>query len=140
MTELNLFELATRRKFKFPSVKGDLRVEDLWDLPLKVTSPTRDVKADLDTVAKGLNAKIKLEGEESFVTPASNVTKTILEQKLDIVKRIIAVKIAERDAAEAKATRDAERKRLLVALDKKQEEAIDSMSAEEIEKRLAALK
>ena len=32
MTTENLFEMATRNKMRFSSTKGELSVEDLWDL------------------------------------------------------------------------------------------------------------
>ena len=46
----NLFLQATREKFRFESSKGDLSVEQLWDLPL-----TSRTGFDLDTVAKAVN-------------------------------------------------------------------------------------
>ena len=31
---MNLFEKATRKAFRFPTVKGEITVEQLWQLPL----------------------------------------------------------------------------------------------------------
>ena len=63
----NLFMQATREKFRFESSKGDLSVEQLWDLPL-----TSRTGFDLDTVAKAVNADLKASNEESFVNASNN--------------------------------------------------------------------
>ena len=62
---MNLFEIATRAKFRFDSLKGALTVEQLWELPLQSRTGV-----DLDTVAKGINASLKEVAEESFVPTA----------------------------------------------------------------------
>ena len=49
MTTENLFEMATRSKLRFPSTKGELSVEDLWDLSDK----------DLDVVYKNLKLNLQ---------------------------------------------------------------------------------
>ena len=34
---MNIFEYATRAKLRFASSRGDLTVEQLWDVPLRST-------------------------------------------------------------------------------------------------------
>jgi hypothetical protein len=51
---MNIFEQATRRAIRFESAKGDLSVEQLWDLPLQSRN-----QFDLDTVAKTVNRQLK---------------------------------------------------------------------------------
>ena len=46
---MNLFEIASRKKLRIPTTKGDLTVEQLWDLPLKSTG------LSLDKIAIDLN-------------------------------------------------------------------------------------
>ena len=84
----NLFLQATREKFRFESPKGDLSVEQLWDLPL-----TSRTGFDLDTVAKAVNADLKASNEESFVNVNNNPAVSRLQAKLEVVKAIIEVKL-----------------------------------------------
>lgn len=140
MTEVNLFELASRKKYRFPSVKGDLTVEQLWDLPLLAGNrATRDVKCDLDAVAREISIQLKALSEESFVTTRSNPDKVRLEASLEIVKYIIAVKLAEAEKAKQAVDRKAEREKLQEALARKEDAALEQLSPEEIKKRLAEL-
>lgn len=126
-----LFELATRQKLRFSSPKGLLTVEDLWDLPMTGNS-------SLDTVSKLANRDVKVSAEESFVADATPVNETAV-LKLDVLKHIIAVRKAEQ-ATRLAAQEKAERRRKLLGLLAKQDEAKDeAMSREEILKELESL-
>lgn len=137
---MNLFEIASRKKYRFPSPKGDLNIEQLWDLPLVARAgSTRDVKADLDTVARAINADIKSMTEDSFVNIKPDPRKGDLEKKLEIVKHVIAVKMqAESDAVKAK-DRAEKRSKLLDALAAQEDKEFASMSKEDILKQLAEI-
>ena len=89
---MNIFEQATRRAIRFESAKGDLSVEQLWDLPLQSRN-----QFDLDTVAKTVNRQLNAVTEESFVSVRENPAKETLSLKLEIVKHIISVKLQEAD-------------------------------------------
>lgn len=135
---MNMFELATRKKLRFPSSKGELTVEQLWDLPLIAgSSVTRDVKCDLDTVARSVNAELRGVTEETFVSVKPDPRKADLETKLEIVKHVIASKIADADAAKTAKDRAEKRRKLVDALAAKDDQALTSMSREEILKQLA---
>lgn len=136
---MNIFETASRRKYRFSSSKGDLNVEQLWDLPLAITSPTRDVKADLDTIARAINAEIKDLTEESFVAIKTDPRKADLETKLEVVKHIIGVKLKLQEDAKAAAERSEKRRKLVDALASKEDEALARMSREDILKQLSEL-
>lgn len=136
---MNIFETATREKYRFPSVKGDLTVEQLWDLPLVVNSPTRDVKADLNTIARGINAELRSSAEESFVPTKPDPRRDDLEIKLEILKHIIGVKVKERDDEQSARERKAKRAKLLEALAAQEEKALSSMSKDDIMKQLAEI-
>lgn len=136
---MNIFELATRQKLRFASAKGDLTTEQLWDLPLQNTSPTRDVKVDLDTLARSINHELKAQAEESFVSTKANPLKAQLELKLEIVKHIIADKLAAAEKAKKASDNRAERERLMDVLKRKQDQELENLSPEEIQKRLEAL-
>lgn len=130
---MDLFQQASRVKLRINSPRGELSVEQLWDVPL-----TSRNGFDLDTIAKGANRDLKDATEESFVQTTSPQA-TILNLRMDIVKSVIATKIAEREAAATKESRRVERERLTALLADKQDDALKAMSAEEIQARLAEL-
>ena len=130
----NKFELAARRKLRFPSSRGDLTVEQLFDLPLKHVNGF-----DLDSVAKSVNALLQQESQESFVEVKSNAKKAELELKLEIVKHVIQVKVEQRDQA-TKAKENSERRQVLLGLlNQKEQEALQGMTREQIPEELAKL-
>lgn len=131
---MDLFEQAARQKLRFPSAKGDLTAENLWDLPL-----TSKGGFDLDSVAKAINTSLKAEAEESFVAVSANPRKAQLETQLAIVKYVIAERIKESEATRQRSERAAERQRLIAILGDKQDEQLRSMTAEEIRKRINEL-
>lgn len=131
-----IFMLATRQKLRFPSCRGPLTVEQLWDMPLQSKSVP---EFSLDDVAKQVNRDLKATGEQSFVSPDVGGENTKLALMLDIVKSVIAVKMAEQAATATRAANAAERQKLLGILADKQDEALKSMTPEQIQARLAAL-
>ena len=131
---MNIFEQATRRAIRFESAKGDLSVEQLWDLPLQSRN-----QFDLDTVAKTVNRQLNAVTEESFVSVRENPAKETLSLKLEIVKHIISVKLQEAEEARNRANKASEKEKLLRLLDEKQNEALRALTPEEIQERLKAL-
>ena len=131
----DIYKFAAMTKLRFPSSRGELTVEQLFQLPLKSQSGF-----DLDTVARGINTQLKGMTEESFVEDVSaDPRKTALTVSLEIVKDVIATKQAENRAAAAKVARAAERKKLLDVLAAKKDEKLSQASIEELEKKLAEL-
>ena len=131
---MNIFEQATRRAIRFESAKGDLSVEQLWDLPLQSRN-----QFDLDTIAKTVNRQLNAVTEESFVSVRENPAKETLSLKLELVKHIISVKLQEAEEARNRANKASEKEKLLRLLDEKQNEALRSLTPEEIQERLKAL-
>ena len=128
-----MFEKASRLKVRFGTTKGDITVEDLWDLPL-----TNRNGFDLDNVAKALNKAVKDSGEESFVLK-KNKANAVLELKFEIVKHIIDVKIAEADANEKKVETKAEKELYDSIIADKETEGLKEMSLKELKKKRDAL-
>ena len=126
-TTTNLFEMATRKKFRFP-YKGMISVEDLWDLSVE----------NLDTVYKTLNAEAKRANEDSLLATKS-AEDTVLDMKIAIVKHIVGVKLDEKAKRQEAATIAAEKRKLMEIIANKQDEALNNMSVEELEAKLAAL-
>lgn len=130
----NMFMQATRIALRFPSNKGPLTVEQLWDLPLQAKN-----SFDLDTVAKRVNAELRALSDDSFVETRSNPAKAEKALALEIVKAIIAYKQGENSAARAAAANKDMRDRLLAIRAEKQAENLKGMTLEEIDAQIAAL-
>lgn len=130
----NIFKKAARLKLRFPSVKGLLSVEQLYDLPL-----TSNGGCDLDSVAKTVNGYLRQASEDSFVNTKPNLEKDLNQLCLDIVKEVIADRIAENEAnAKAVANRH-EREKLLTVLEGKKDAALANLTEAELEERIRAL-
>ena len=127
------FEKASRLKVRFNTVKGDITVEDLWDLPL-----TSRNGADLDTVAKSLNKAVKDSGEESFVLK-KNSANTTLDLKFDIVKYVIKVKIEEAEASKKALENKGKKEQLLGIIAAKESEDLQGKSLEELKEMVNAI-
>ena len=120
---MTLFEKATRAKYRFNTTHGNIGTEDLWDLPLET----------LDTLAQDLNKQVK-EGEgESFIQERKPTRAFCeLKNRLDVVKRIIEVKLGDKDAAEKAAKTRAKKQRALEILEKRSDESLEELSDEEL--------
>jgi len=130
----DIFEFATRNKLRFNSTRGTLSLEQLWDVPLR----SRD-GFDLDSIAKEANRALRALTEESFVATERTPAHDRAEIALELVKRVIAVKLAEETAAKKRATNKAEKERLLEILAEKQAGALSALTEKEIQDKIAAL-
>ena len=130
----NIFKQAAQMKMRFPSVRGFLIAEQLFDLPL-----TSKNGFDLDSVAKDVNKLLKEQAEESFVSTTENPLASVYQVMLDLVKEIIADKLAEAAAARTRSANAAERQRLLALLDEKNNDELKGLSKEELQKRINEL-
>jgi hypothetical protein len=140
---MDIFESASRKKLRFASPKGELTAEQLWDLPLLTAGSVRTSQGipnvDLDTIARTVSKSLKDVSEESFVTVSTNPAKAIFELQLEIVKHIIAVKVADAAKAKDRADKADKRRKLLDALAAKEDEEIGAKSKDTILKELAEL-
>ena len=130
----DIYKYAAQNGLRFPSIRGELVAEQLFQLPLSSRTGF-----DLDNVAKSVNAELKAAGEESFVATVTNPAQKMLEVALDVVKDVIATKQAENAAALARQHRTEERRKLLDAIGAKKDQALSASSIEELEQKLAAL-
>ena len=120
----NMFEFATRNKMRFP-FKGQISVEDLWDLRVE----------DLDTVFKSLNKQVKQTKEESLLT-TKTTEDTILDTQIAIVKYIFDVKVQEANARLIEKERKEQKQKIMSILATKQEQELQNKSVEELQKML----
>lgn len=130
-----IYKFAAQNKLRFPSKRGELTAEDLFQLPLKA----RD-GFDLDTVAKTVNAQLKQVGEESFVEDdRTDPKKQLLTVQLDILKDVIKTKQDANKAARERADRQAEIQKIRDLIATKKDEKLSQQSVEELEAKLKAL-
>jgi uncharacterized protein YicC (UPF0701 family) len=130
----DLFITASRKKFRFASERGDLTVEQLWELPL-----TSKNGFDLNTIAITVNSELKSLAEESFVETSSNPRRRTLEEMLEIVKYVISVKQDESKAATERAAKQTLKRKIQDAIEAKEKEGLFSASLDDLRAQLAAL-
>lgn len=132
----NMFIKAAQKKIRFQTAKGQLSVEDLFDLPLTSTTG----KPNLDDIAKALYLDLKDSTEvQSFVDDTANATDSNTKLGLEIVKYVISVKKEERAAQSKAAENAALRQKIMAKIDAKKDSALDEKSAAELEDMLKSL-
>lgn len=132
----NLFEYATRNKIRFASTRGELTVEQLWDVPLRSKNGDH---FDLNSVAQRANAALKEIDAENFVETTRTAAHTVCELRLEIVKYVIETKLAEEETAKKRAENKLEKEKLLRILAEKQDGKLSALSEKELQKRIEAL-
>lgn len=134
MTTQNIFEYATRNKLRFASIRGELSVEQLWDVPLRA----RD-DFNLNAIGKAAIKAFREVSEENLVETAKTSVHVRCEAAMETVKRVIEVKLAEEEAAKERAVKKQEKEKLLNILAEKQAGKLSELSEKELQKRIAAL-
>lgn len=133
--ELDIIIDALVDQYRFPSVSGDLTLEDLFRLNLRSTkSPNTP---SLNAIAINLNRLITICGSVDFVDDSDEIT--LLQRKLDIVKFVIAHVKGRAEATKQALAREETRQNLLALIESKKSALLSEESIEELERRLAAL-
>lgn len=127
MTTEKIFEYAVRNKVRFP-FKGMISVEDLWDLSL----------TNLDSIYKTLNKQVKQSEEESLLSTKESVDVELGVQ-ISIVKYIVSVKLAEKEAAEKASAKKAQKQKIMSIIASKENEALQNSSIDDLKKMLEEL-
>ena len=125
--DMNIFAVALKEKYRYP-YKGMISTEDLWDLGA----------TQLDSVFKALNAKKKTASEDSLLN-TKNKEDEALENKIQIVKFIFDVKLAEVEQRKLRAANAEKKRRLKELIASKQDEALQGMSIDDLTKMLNEL-
>ena len=125
--EKNLFEIATRNRYRF-NYKGVMTVEDLWSLRVE----------DLDAIFKALNRQKKTADEDSLLATKS-AEDTELANKIELVKYIVSVKLAEAADRVSAAEKKVQRDKILEIVAKKKDKALEDMGIEDLMKKLEEL-
>lgn len=125
--EKNLFEIATRNRYRF-NYKGVMTVEDLWSLRVE----------DLDAIFKMLNRQKKAADEDSLLATKSAEDQD-LANKIDIVRYIVSVKLAEAAERVSAAEKKAQRDKIMEIVAKKKDKALEDMGIDDLMKKLKEL-
>ena len=126
--EKNLFEIATRNRYRF-NYKGVMTVEDLWALSVEA----------LDTIFKALNRQKKTTDEDSLLATKS-AADAELSNKIELVKYIVSVKLAESDERMNAAEKKAQRDKIMEIVAKKKDKELEDMNVDQLMKKLEELK
>lgn len=130
-----MYKEATRLKLRFPSNRGELTVEQLWDLSLN----------SLKNIVKSMyNAKkkkfTKMDDELSFLEGVEDSEEQKLaELRYNIVKDIYTTKANENKEALSTAEKKAKKQQLLEIMQRKREQKFENMSEEELQKEIDSL-
>lgn len=129
-----MYKEATRLKLRFPSNRGELTVEQLWDLSLN----------SLKNIVKSMyNAKkkfTKMDDELSFLEGVEDSEEQKLaELRYNIVKDIYTTKANENKEALSTAEKKAKKQQLLEIMQRKRGQKFENMSEEELQKEIDSL-
>ena len=116
----DLCKVASKKKYRF-TYKGVVTVEDLWDLSVE----------ELDKIYKSLKSKQKAEAEESLLATTSKEDKE-LNNKIEIVKIIVADKLEARERATKSAEKRAKNQRILEIMADKADAELKAKSLDEL--------
>ena len=116
-----MYKEALQKKLRFKTNKGMISTEDLFDLSLQ----------NLDTLAIMLDKKISEAPQKSFIEelPAEENDD---ELRFSIVKDVINIKLKARKDNINRAQIDARNKRIAELIAKKEDEALENKSIEEL--------
>jgi hypothetical protein len=130
-----LLEQAVRNKIRFATPKGQLSVEDLFDLDSSQASLNF-----LDGLAVALDDQLKSKAGKrtSFIKPEPT-RADFTQLRMDIVLFVLNEKLARRDARLAAAAKAEQKQQLLAALDAAEKGELSKKSPDELRAMIAAL-
>ena len=126
---MELFEQASKLKVRFASNRGTLTVEDLWDCPLQGSA------LSLEDIAQRVHAVLEATTTKSFVSAAPVADKE-LQVKMDVVKHIIAYKLAVAERNEKAAATRSRNERIRAIIAKKKDAALEDTDVADLEAML----
>jgi hypothetical protein len=119
------FMKASRLKLKFPTTKGLLSLDQLWDLSL----------GDLDELAVGLAKSYDDSKGKSYLSKKSTKDKTIKLQ-FDIVLAVLNTLVEEKETAMAQSGVKAHNQKILSLIQEKKEASLKELDIKSLEKLL----
>ena len=127
MSNVNIFEQASRLNLVFPSKRGTLRVDDLWNIPIM----------ELNEIGSVVHSKLKTESFSLIEEKSSE--NTTLNLMLELLTYIAKTRQKEKDEAAQKQLAAGQKQFLLDLLEKKRAAGLAELSEEELLKRIEDL-
>jgi len=118
---MNIFKEASRLNLRIPSSKGELTVENLWQLTIP----------QLDAMAVKLENEFEASGGKSFVTKKSEKDR-IAKLRFDIVLEILTDKVEASEAARTAGDKKQHNEKILAIIARKEEEKLGASTVEEL--------
>jgi hypothetical protein len=115
------YKEVIRKKTRFTTAKGQLSVEQLWDLSIN----------DLDALAVSLDDSYEKSKGKSFVQKRTVKDKE-LKLQLDVVLDILNTKVEESELAKLKAERKEHNQKILKLIEDKKDKALEGKSIKEL--------
>jgi hypothetical protein len=132
MSDVNIFEQATRLDLYFQLPIGELNIQSLWKLkPVKKAGKLVDDLADYEIELKEQLSKFGQSRRRGSV--AKTEEQELLELKLAIVSHILDVKDAEAQAAKEEVARKVHNQKIQELIAKKQDDKLGELSLEELQ-------
>ena len=122
---MEIYKKASLLKLRFPTAKGFISVEDLWDLSL----------TSLDSMYKTLNKMLKTVGEESLLSVKSS-TDEELSLRVEIIKDVVTTKQEEAKKRVSALLKKQQREKIQNIIAEKKDASLSSKSLAELEAML----
>ena len=122
---MDIFKEASKVQLRVQTNKGNLSVEQLWDLKV----------ADLDELAVQLEEEHTTSGKKSFISKKVGKDKTA-ELRFKVVLDILTTKVEEEQAAQQKLEDKEWNEKILQKIANKEEEKLDDLSVAQLKKQL----
>lgn len=119
------FKKASKEKLRFATTKGNLSVEQLWDLSL----------TELDNLAVSLEADYKTSAKKSFLDTKTEKDK-ITKLKFDVALEVLTTKVEEAEAERKKREDKEHNNKILGLIAEKKDEALKGKSVKQLEEML----
>ncbi|HNI02884.1 MAG TPA: hypothetical protein PLO94_11060 [Chitinophagales bacterium] len=115
------YKEVIRKKVRFATEKGELSVEQLWDLTIP----------QLDKLAVSLDEKYKNSNTKSFVEKKTTKDKD-LKLQLDVVLDILETKVDEAELVKQRAERKERNQKIYKLIEEKKDKALEGKSIKEL--------
>jgi len=115
---MEMYKIASKKKYRFTTKKGEISVEQLWSLSLE----------ELNEVAILLDDQVESNSsKKSFINKVSPVNK-VNKNKLEIVVDIIKTKMEEEEARQNLANKKANNQKIMELIEQKENENLSKKS------------
>jgi len=120
-----MYKQASKIRLRIDTNKGNLTIEQLWDLSL----------TELDTLAVSLEQAYKASKGKSFL--AKKTTKDrVIKLQFDITLDVLATKMEEAEVRATAAEKKEHNQNILGLIKKKKESELENLTIEELESQL----